>query len=198
MIRILLVDDDSLITRTLRRSLEKDIQLQVIAVASNGEEAFKICTNQNVDVVLMDINMPVMNGILATKRIKKRYPHVKILMLTTFHDKENINQAIVNGADGYLLKTDKLAEIAPKIKAIASGMSVLSTDALLALTSPVDERLERLTPRELEIAKLVAQGMKNQEIADALFLAIGTVKNSLVIIMEKLEVTNRTQIAKLF
>jgi len=116
------------------------------------------------------------------------------MMLTTFDDKPNIQQALTAGADGYLIKTDKISDIAGKLRTMMNGAGVLDADVLKKLTAPENPALDQLTLRERDIARLVAQGMTNKEIAARLFLSEGTVRNNIVVIMEKLKVTNRTQL----
>jgi len=168
--------------------------IEVIAMAQDGAEAVDVCKNQNVDAVLMDIRMPGTDGIAATRLIKSRYPHIKIMMLTTFDDRPNIQQALSAGADGYLIKTDKIADIAGKLKIMMDGTGVLGLDVLKKLAPQENPALETLTQRERDIASLVAQGLTNKEIAARIFLSEGTVRNNIVVIMEKLNVSNRTQL----
>jgi DNA-binding NarL/FixJ family response regulator len=193
--KILLVDDDPLILKSLSLSLSRQKDIEILGTAGDGGEALIYCDKQQPDVVLMDINMPSVDGIAATRLIKERFPNVKVMMLTTFADKANIGQALSAGADGYLVKTDKVSDLAIKLRAIMEGAGVLSSDVLKAITQQENPALEGLTPRERDIARLVAQGMKNKEIAETLFLSEGTVRNNIVVIMEKLEVSNRTQLS---
>jgi len=192
--RLLIVDDDPLIRKSLEITLSRQEGISVAATASDGAEAVDICKNREIDAILMDIRMPGMDGIAATKLIKNRYPHIRIMMLTTFDDRPNIQQALSAGADGYLLKTDKIAGIAKALHTMMDGTSVLDTDVLRKLTPQPNPALESLTPREQDIARLVAQGLANKEIAEQLFLSEGTVRNNIVVIMEKLGVSNRTQL----
>jgi DNA-binding NarL/FixJ family response regulator len=120
------------------------------------------------------------------------------MMLTTFDDKPNIQQALSAGADGYLLKTDKISDIASKLRVMMEGVSVLGGDVLKKLTASENKALESLTPRELDIIRLVAQGMTNREIGKQLFLSEGTVRNNIAVMMEKLEVKNRTQLGLMY
>jgi len=192
--RLLIVDDDQLIRKSLELTLSRQEGITVIACAADGVQAIDICKNNEIDAVLMDIRMPGMDGIAATKLIKSRYPHIRIMMLTTFDDRPNIQQALSAGADGYLLKTDKISGIATALRTMMDGTSVLDTDVLRKLTPQPNPLLESLTPREQDVARLVAQGLTNKEIAETLFLSEGTVRNNIVVIMEKLGVTNRTQL----
>ncbi|MCL2286028.1 MAG: response regulator transcription factor [Firmicutes bacterium] len=192
--KLLIVDDDQLIRKSLELTLSRQEGITIAGCAADGMEAVEICKNNEVNAILMDIRMPGMDGIAATRLIKSRYPHIRIMMLTTFDDRPNIQQALAAGADGYLLKTDKVAGIAKALHAMMDGTSVLDTDVLRKLTPQPNPALEALTSREHDIARLVAQGLTNKEIAETLFLSEGTVRNNIVVIMEKLDVTNRTQL----
>ena len=193
-IKLLIVDDDPLIRKSLEISLSREDGITVTGLAKDGAEAVDICKNTSLDAILMDINMPGMDGIAATRLIKSRYPNIKIMMLTTFDDRPNIQQALAAGADGYLVKTDKISGIAGKLRVMLDGIGVLGADVLKKLTPQENPALETLTPRERDIARLVAQGLANKEIAANLYLSEGTVRNNIVVIMEKLGVTNRTQL----
>ena len=192
--KLLIVDDDPLIRKSLEISLSREADIAVIGLANDGTEAIEICNNNLPDAVLMDINMPGMDGIAATRLIKSRYPLVKIMMLTTFDDRPNIQQALAAGADGYLIKTDKISSIAGKLRLLVEGTGVLGADVLKKLAPQENPALKTLTPRERDIARLVAQGLTNKEIAARVYLSEGTVRNNIVVIMEKLNVTNRTQL----
>jgi two-component system, NarL family, response regulator LiaR len=163
-----------------------------------GVEALKIYEEHTPDIVLKDIRMPGVDGVAATRLIKQRYPNTRVMMLTTFDDKPNIQQALSVGTDGYLLKTDKISDIASKLRVIMEGVSVLSGDVLKKLIISENKALESLTPRELDIIRLVAQGITNRDIGKQLFLSEGTVRNNIAVIMEKLEVKNRTQLGLMY
>ena len=196
--KLLIVDDDALIRKSLSLTLSKEEDIVIVGTAADGGEAINICESSLPDIVLMDIRMPGVDGIAATRLIKQRYPDVKIMMLTTFDDKPNISQALAAGADGYLIKTDKIAAIAGKLRVMMDGVGVLGADVLKKLTAQENPALELLTPRERDIARLVAQGLTNKEIATQLFLSEGTVRNNLAVVMEKLNLTNRTQLGMLY
>ena len=191
---LLIVDDDALIRKSLQITLAREPDITIVGTAKDGAEAVDICKTQEPDVVLMDINMPGTDGIAATRLIKKNHPDTKIMMLTTFDDRPNIQQALAAGADGYLVKTDKIANIPGKLRVLVAGAHVLGTDVLKKLAPQENPALEALTPRERDIARLIAQGLSNKEIAASLFLSEGTVRNNTVVIMEKLQVSNRTQL----
>ena len=192
---LLIVDDDPLIRKSLEITLSREADITVAGIAADGAEAVEKCKAILPDVVLMDINMPGMDGIAATRLVKSRYPETKIMMLTTFDDRPNIQQALAAGADGYLVKTDKISGIAAKLRVMLEGIGVLGADVLKKLTLQENPALEALTSRERDIARLVAQGLTNKEIAARVFLSEGTVRNNIVVIMEKLNVTNRTQLS---
>ena len=192
--KLLIVDDDPLIRKSLSLMLGRETDITIVGTAADGGEAAQMCGEYQPDVVLMDIRMPNVDGIAATRLIKKEYPHMRIMMLTTFDDKPNIQQALTAGADGYLLKTDEISAIAGKLRPLAAGVGVLDTEVLKKLTVSANPALEELTPRERDIVRLVAQGLANKEIAAQLFLSEGTVRNNIVTIMEKLDVKNRTQL----
>ena len=192
--KLLIVDDDSLIRKSLSMTLSREDDITVVGCAEDGAKALELCAQENPDVVLMDIRMPGVDGVAATQLIKRRYPSVRVMMLTTFDDRPVILEALAAGADGYLVKTDKISDIAVKLRAMMEGAGVLGADVLKKLAVSENPALNTLTPRERDIARLVAQGLKNKEIAAQLFLSEGTVRNNIVVIAEKLGVTNRTQL----
>lgn len=196
--KLLIVDDDALIRKSLSLTLAKEEDITVVGTAEDGGRAVEMCKEENPNVVLMDIRMPNTDGIAATRLIKQRYPEIRIMMLTTFDDKPNIQQALSAGADGYLLKTDKIADIAGKLRTLMSGSGVLDTDVLKKLTLTENPALETLTAREKDIIRLVAQGLTNKEIGEQLFLSDGTVRNNVSVIMEKVEVKNRAQLGLIY
>ena len=196
--KLLIVDDDALIRKSLQLVLDRAADITVVGTVENGAEAVQVCNTNLPEVILMDIRMPVMDGIAATRHIKKVYPQVRIMMLTTFDDKPNIQQALAAGADGYLLKTDEVSDIAGKLRLLMGGAGVLDLNALKQLATPESSALEQLTQREQDIIRLVAQGLTNKEIAAQLFLSEGTVRNNIVTIMDKLKVKNRTQLGMVY
>ena len=192
--RLLIVDDDPLIQKSLTINLARQDDIEIVGSADDGAAALTACQAHSPDVVLMDIRMPGTDGIAATRLIKSRFPHIRIMMLTTFDDKQNIQQALAAGADGYLLKTDKISNIAGKLRLLYDGTSILGADVLKKLTPQENPALKTLTPRERDITRLVALGFANKQIAAELFLSEGTIRNNIVTIMEKLDVSNRTQL----
>lgn len=192
---ILVVDDDGLIRDSLRMmlSLEPD---WVVETASNGAEAIEKVGIQPTDLILMDIRMPVCDGVEATRRIKEAYPNVKIVMLTTFVDDGYISAAMEAGAEGYLLKSAPADGIVERLRAVYKGAAVFDPAVASRLTAKKSgPHFDGLTERENEVLELVAQGMSNGEIADRLYLSHGTVRNLISSILDKLNLRDRTQLA---
>lgn len=202
-IKVLIVDDEMLIRSGLAILLGTYGEIEIVGQAANGQEAIDFCDQTDVDVVLMDIRMPEVNGIEATKTIKERHPEMNILILTTFKDVEYIGQAMKLGASGYLLKDSSEEAIFEGIKMANSHNIVLDgklSDSLAAISnqakeSSFDAETFDLSNKEVEIIRLVASGYSNQEIADTLFLSVGTIKNNVTTILSKLELRDRTQLA---
>ena len=201
-IRVLLVDDQRLMRDGLRTLLELEPDLAVVGEASNGQEAVQIYGELQPQVVLMDIRMPVMNGVEATQRLCQDWPDAKIIILTTFDDDEYVFDGIRAGAKGYLLKDVSGEELATAVRAVAGGSALLGSSvaqrvlaqfAGLAPAKPATALPEPLSDRELEILQLIAEGLSNPEIAARLFLAEGTVKNYVSNILQKTDTRDRTQ-----
>ena len=192
--RLIIVDDDALIRESLSLTLGLEDDIEVVGEAEDGRAALALCEKLKPDIALMDIRMPNIDGITATGLMRKKYPDIKIMMLTTFADKANIQQALSAGANGYLLKTDETDGVADKLRALMSGSGILDPEVLNQLTRPVAPLMDKLSARERDITRLVAQGLTNKEIASQLFLSEGTVRNKIIVIMEKLGVSNRTQL----
>ena len=203
-IKVMLVDDEQLIRSGLKIMLETYPDIEVIHQAGNGREAFECCKKEVPDVVLMDIRMPVTTGIEGTKLIKEAYPEVKIVMVTTFQDTEYIVEAMQYGASGYLLKDSSYEAIYDGIKVALSGKVVMDATvseklvmqpkAPASSTEKTDISSFGLTEREIELIRLVSQGLNNKEISEALFLSEGTVKNNISTILSKLALRDRTQL----
>ncbi|MFH5882269.1 MAG: response regulator [Candidatus Izemoplasmataceae bacterium] len=191
--KILLVDDDQLITESLEIILSKDESFEIVGKCSNGQEALEFTSKQDVDLILMDIRMPVMDGIEACANIKKMNPSIKIIMLTTFRDFRHIHQALHAGASGYLLKSDDVDKQIHTIKNVFEGQAIISEEALIEFTSAKMSSL--LSERENSCMELVAHGYSNKEIAKRVYISEGTVRNVISIILEKLSLRDRTQIA---
>ncbi|MFS0821121.1 response regulator transcription factor [Bacillus sp. 1P02SD] len=200
MLNVLIVEDQSIVRQGLKLMLQQDEQIRVVAEAENGEEAIKKMEAHVIDVVLMDIRMPVMNGLEATRKIKERWPNVKILILTTFNDDEYAIQALKYGANAFLLKTSDQQSLIHAVHSCFQGGLPIHEEVVAKvmprLLHKVEKKLELpLSARELDITRLVGEGKTNKEIADALYLSIGTVKNHITQILHKLELRDRTQLA---
>ena len=198
MINLLLVDDQDIFRQGLATLLSTEADLEVVGQANNGNSAIALTQQLQPDVILMDIQMPVCDGVTATREICQRYPWMRILVLTTFDDDEYIGQSLQAGARGYLLKRKSSEEMAIAIRAVNRGYAQLSPEIapkVFAQIKPVDPEntkyLDALSPRELEVLQLVAQGKNNREIANKLHLSIGTVKNYITQILSKLEMRDR-------
>lgn len=202
MIRILLVDDQSIIREGLASLLCTQSDLEIVGEADNGQNAIAQATSLNPDVILMDVRMPIMDGVAAIKVLSQQAPEIKILVLTTFDDDEYVTQAIASGAKGYLLKDTPSAELAQAIRSIYSGYTQLGPGLLekaLGTNPPnsvtIPPELEELTIREQEVLELIAQGYNNREIAAELYITERTVKNHVNSILRRLNLRDRTQAA---
>jgi DNA-binding NarL/FixJ family response regulator len=206
-IRVLLVDDQALFREGLETLLSVHEDLQVVGEASNGQEALKVAANVQPDVVLMDVRMPIMDGVRATRHMKEALPQCRVIVLTTFDDDEYIFDALRAGAVGYLLKDVASAQLVEAIRAAARGESILEPSVAakviaeftrvsrLVPSAKMKQLVDPLSERELEILGWIARGASNKEIADQLFIAEGTVKNHMTNILGKLGVRDRTQAA---
>jgi len=204
VIRVLIVDDQNLIRQGLKTLLELELDLQIIGEAENGQIAVQQSDRLHPDVVLMDIRMPVMDGVAATRAIIQRSPTAKVLILTTFDDEEYVTAALQQGAIGYLLKDTPSEDLAIAIRAAHKGYTQISPGIMPKLMSrlsaPPDTpssptELEHLTPREREVLTLIAQGANNREIAKTLYISEGTVKNHVTNLLSRLGFRDRTQAA---
>ncbi|MEH2422257.1 MAG: response regulator transcription factor [Nostoc sp.] len=206
MIRVLLVDDQSLIRQGLKALLELEPDLEIVGEAENGEQAINLVAEFQPDVILLDIRMPIMDGVAATREIQKRFAKTRILVLTTFDDDEYVSAALQNGAMGYLLKDTPSEELAVAIRAVHKGYTQLGPGIVKKLltqfsnpaptqSSAVPSSLAELTPREKEVLRLIATGASNREIAQKLYISEGTVKNHVTNILNRLNLRDRTQAA---
>jgi DNA-binding NarL/FixJ family response regulator len=206
----MLVDDQDLIREGIKMILSLCEEIEVVDEAANGKEAFeKVKKNKDIDVILMDIKMPEMNGVVATKKIKELENSPKVVILTTFKDDEYLFEALKNGADGYILKDVKSDEIVEAIKTVYSGNMLLRSEMaekILKFINGINKEekkkevsisgpYESLTQREVEIAVLISEGKSNKEISETLYITEGTVKNHLTRILAKLQLRDRTQLA---
>jgi DNA-binding NarL/FixJ family response regulator len=208
MIRVLIVDDQIIVRQGLRSLLESKPDLQIVGDAENGQKAIEQVEAQQPDVVLMDVRMPVMDGVAATRLIGARFPGTKVLVLTTFDDDEYVSQAMRFGAMGYLLKDTPSEELAQAIRAVHKGYTQLGPGlfekAISSLLTPTPAQptslppeLAELTPREREVLRLIAVGASNREIAQSLYISERTVKNHITSILSRLNLRDRTQAALL-
>lgn len=202
MIKVMLVDDQQLIRQGIRILLEQDPDIQVIAEATNGLEALRLCQENQPDVVLMDVQMPEMDGVECTQQLTATYPDLGVIILTTFDDDEYIFDGLRAGARGYLLKDVSSAELAAAVRTVAAGDAliqpsisrrVISEFARLTSSSSSPQLIESLTTRELDVLHALAEGLSNLEIAQKLVITEGTVKNHVSSLLAKLEVRDRTQ-----
>ena len=197
MIRILLVDDHRLVQAGLQRLLEKAEDLEVIAVADDGEQGVALASHTKPDVVLMDLSMPGIGGIEATRRIVESDPHIKVVVLTALSDRDRILGALDAGAVGYLLKDVEPEELVQGLRAAVKGESPLHPRAAKALLQAHSARqpAQHLTRRERQVLALVSQGLANKQVARQLGIKEKTVKAHLTRIYQQLDVSDRTQAA---
>lgn len=200
MIRVLLVDDQSIIREGLCSLLQAKQDIEVVGEAENGKLAVEQALTLQPDVVLMDVRMPIMDGVAATRNLQQKAPNIRVLVLTTFDDDDYITQAMKFGAKGYLLKDTPSEELAQAIRAIHKGYTQMGPglfEKVMTATSHVEAppELEQLTPREKEVLQLIAKGLNNREIAQNLFISERTVKNHVNSILSRLNLRDRTQAA---
>lgn len=205
-IKILLVDDQPLFREGLRTLLSVKPDFDVVGEAGDGEEAIRLARSLSVSVVLMDLQMPVLDGVAATRRLHEELPNIRVIVLTTFDDDEMVFDGLRAGAVGYLLKDAPSEKLAEAIRVAARGETFLQPSVAAKVVAEFARLTRRtagtlgtisetLSERELEILHLIGQGASNREIAGTLFLAEGTVKNHVTNILGKLEVRDRTQAA---
>ncbi|MDR0759423.1 MAG: response regulator transcription factor [Treponema sp.] len=219
-LKLLLVDDQSLFAESLRTSLNHYAEdMSVVGIAHNGKEALAMTAKYQPDVILMDIKMPEMDGVEAVREIRPKYPDIKIIMLSTYHEDMLVRSALSAGASGYLLKDISPTELITAVRALGSGIMQISPDIVRQLVQeryspstglPVEEEtrargidensfewLDSLTRREREIFTLLVLGYENEQIADKFDLALQTVRNHVSAIYSKLGVKNRFEIIRL-
>lgn len=202
-IRLLLVDDQTIIRQGLRSLLEAKPDLEVVGEAENGQQAITQVETLQPDVVLMDVRMPVMDGVAATRLICQQFSQTKVLVLTTFDDDEYVSQAMRLGARGYLLKDTHSDDLAAAIRAVQKGYTQMGPGLLEKAITPsptlqpthLPPELARLTAREREVLGLIVAGASNREIAKSLYISERTVKNHITHILSQLNVRDRTQAA---
>ncbi|MEA5094843.1 response regulator transcription factor [Sedimentibacter saalensis] len=207
MIKLLLVDDQDILLEGLKLILGMEEDIEISGTANNGKKAYEFCKWNMPDVVLMDIQMPELNGVEVTKMIHRDFPKVKVIVLTTFNDDEYIYDALKNGASGYMLKDTSPSEIARAVRTVYNGGALIQSEVAVKVIDKfselakekrdksIDPRTDLLTDREKDICRLIAEGKNNKEIADELFLSQGTVKNHITRVLIKLDLRDRTQLA---
>lgn len=204
MINVLLVDDQKLVRQGIQVLLETEEDIRVIGQAGDGQEALDMAARLKPDVILMDIRMPVMDGVTATRELSQRFPQIGVIILTTFDDDEYIFEGLKAGARGYLLKDISSEDMAAAVRTVAAGGALIQpsiTRKVLAEFSRLSTRpqskadglIDPLTERELDVLRALAQGLSNREIADKLVITEGTVKNHVSNLIAKLNVRDRTQ-----
>lgn len=205
MIRVLLADDQALFREALHTLLSVQAGIEVVGEAGNGEEALRLAAEFQPDVILMDLQMPLLDGVAATRRLQVEQPQVRVIVLTTFDDDEYVFEGLRAGAIGYLLKDAPAKKLVEAIETAARGETFLQPSIAAKVVAeitrqtsvkrPAEMLVEPLTSRELDILRLLAGGMSNHEIADELVISEGTVKNHVTNILGKLGVRDRTQAA---
>jgi DNA-binding NarL/FixJ family response regulator len=195
--RVLLVDDEKLLLDSLEIILSLN-DMEIIGKASDGVEALEILREKTCDIAMVDLNMKGMGGIELIPQIKAQYPAIKILVLTTFYDDANITDAITGGADGYILKDSDKDAILGAVKQILAGSTVLDAKVMKRLTSLMNRNrvdiTEEMTDREKEICSLMVKGLSNKQIAEALYISEGTVKNYISNIYDKTGIHDRVKL----
>ena len=201
--KVIVVDDDAIVATSMNTILSTDPEIGVVAIGYDGTDAVRLSEEYKPDILLTDIQMQTMSGLEAATQIIAKYPDAKIILLTTFMDDEYVRQALDTGAKGYILKQD-FAGVLPAIRAVFSGQSVFGSkiiDRIPSLISQKDMSVYEehgLTDKEYDIIELVAEGLSNIEIAAKLYLSEGTVRNYISLVLEKLELRDRTQLAVFF
>lgn len=202
MIKVVIADDQILLRESIGYILDNDDEITVVGMAGNGNEAIHICEKLKPDVVLMDIEMPNLNGVYATKMLKDKNKDIKIIILTTFENPDNIMESFMSDADGYIVKNINHKDLILTIKCVYSGLTVIHEsvkrimiDRFKGVVDFKSRYEDTLTKKEIDIVKLIAKGNSNKEIASTLNYSEGTIKNNITKILEKLEMSDRIQIA---
>lgn len=201
MIKILIADDQKILKESLKHIIQQDPDLDVVAFASNGKEAFFMCQNHLPDVVLMDIKMPECNGIEGTMLIKESFPDIKVLIISSYDYDEYIEKSLKSGADGYILKDIDPIQLSLAIKSVYNGMSVIHNSVLSFISRsiyklpPNEIREKNFSPKEIQILRMIVDGKSNTQIAQYLNLSKGRIANILTSLFNKTGVIDRTQLA---
>jgi len=203
VIKVLVVDDHPIVCDGLKNMLLAFDDLVLVGEANNGHEALACCHHNTPDVIVMDILMPVMDGIQATRTLLEQYPQVKIIILTSYPDDNHVQEALEAGARGFLLKNAPIDNLANAIRTVYSGQEILAPEAMQALIHPknshnkIPKPGDDLSERELEVLALIAQGKSNEEIAEVLVISPATARHHVSACIQKLCAANRAQAAAL-
>ena len=208
MVKIMIADDQQLIRESLKIILDSDPSFEVVKVVGSGQEVLDSLKTESVDIILMDVRMPSMSGVECTRLVKKKYPNIKVIILTTFDDDEYVFNALKYGASGYLLKGVSVPDLTAAIRTVVSGGAMINPGIVTKVVKffnqmarqeipvEVDESgVDELSKTERNIAHLVGRGRSNREIAEELRLSEGTVRNGLSSALSKLQLRDRTQLA---
>jgi DNA-binding NarL/FixJ family response regulator len=203
-IKVVLADDHQLFRQGLKALLDLERGMRVVGEANDGLEVQEVALETSADVVLMDINMPIVDGLSATRELVRARPEIGVIILSMHHEEGHVFQALRAGARGYLLKTSRAAEVAAAVRAVAQGLSLLDPSITSSVLNEFkrmsnkqtpDEGLGQLSETELKLLRHIAAGLANKEIATRMGLAESTVKNRLSVLFEKIHVMDRTQAA---
>ncbi len=204
-IRIMIIEDHELVRKGLIMLFQAEDDMEIVSEAENGEEIAKKVIELNLDVIILDIRLVGKDGTQVCKEIKEMFPHIKIMMLTSYSDPETIQKAIESGADGYMLKNSKVQTLVESIRKLVNGEPFFQNEIAMALVQYHRERkvkefkiIDTLTEREREVLQLVADGLTNKEIGRKLFISENTVRTYISNILNKLGVTNRTEATRLY
>lgn len=192
-VRVILIDDHRHIHQAAAAILGETADIDLIAHGSNGEEAVKLCREHQPDLVLMDVVMPIMDGVEATRIIHKQFPQIRVLVLSSFLDHESVHEMLRSGASGYITKDALARDLTTTIRATHEGKAVFSQAVAARLLEPVPAQQFDLTDRELEVLGLVAEGLNNRQIAHELTISPSTVKFHISNIVQKMGVETRTE-----
>jgi len=200
-ISVILADDHAVVRQGIRRFLEEDPAIDVVAEASDGAEAVRLVEQREPDVAVLDIRMPEVTGVEATRRIKARFPETRVLVLTAYDDDPYVFALLEAGADGYVLKTASADELVDAVRTVYRGESALSPEVASKVVrqatgrrpASAADQIEPLTPREIDVLRLVARGMTNREVGQELGISHRTVQGHLASVYDKLDASSRTE-----